>query len=81
MPGFKVGDEVRYCDGTADRRAQVTEVTESGDVAGIAVYARGREMPQGGHEWHLEGGVTPPKLKFATTMQEHVIEGFFWKQG
>jgi len=81
MPGFKPGDEVRYCDGTADRRAQVTEVSESGDVLGIAVYVQGRPMPSGGYEWHIEGGVTPPKLKLATTLAQHVVEGFFWKQG
>ncbi len=82
MPeAFKPGDEVRYCDGKADRRAQVTEVSETGEVLGIAVYAKGRPLPTGGNEWHIDGGVTPPQLKHATTMADHVVEGFFWKQG
>jgi hypothetical protein len=71
MPGFKPGDEVRFCDGTTDRRAQVTETTESGEVLGIAVYAGNT----------IDFGVTPPRLKLATTPQHRITDGHFWKQG
>lgn len=71
MPGYRPGDEVRYCDGTNDRRAQVTEATETGDVIGIAVYAGSV----------IDFGVTPPRLKLATKPEHRIRDGYFWKQG
>lgn len=76
MPGYKPGDEVRYCHGETDRRAQVTEVTEEGEVVGIAVYVSSEAGP-----WHIEFGVTPPQLREARTPQDRITDGFFYKQG
>lgn len=75
MPGFKPGDELRYCHEGADRRAQVSEVDGAGNVIGIGVLAGGPT------HYHVEFGVTPPKLKQAKAPTDRITDGFYWKQG
>lgn len=73
MPGFKPGDELRYCHEGADRRAQVSEVDADGNVIGIGVMAGDPAY------YYIEFGVTPPKLKLAKVPTDRITDGFFWK--
>jgi hypothetical protein len=69
-PTFNAGDEVRYCHEESDRRAQVTEVhAETGEVLGLAVYDGAGNITHG-----------VPAPKPATTPQQRITHGHFWKQ-
>lgn len=66
---YAPGTEVRYCHEGDDRRAQVSEVDDDGEVTGINVYDSGGSITH---------GVQSPTQ--ATTPQHRITHGYFWAQ-